>query len=94
MKYRMNDEHLDAMIEALVAEAAGPEPSRGEKDLVTEIIVTALKLLRDDTERADVKMMNTALKELRYSSLVFDAHKGIRKVAVYRSARTAPDTPD
>jgi uncharacterized protein (TIGR00730 family) len=94
MKYRMNDEALDAMIENLVTQAAGANPSRGEKDLVAEIIVTALKLLRDDTDRADVKMMNTALKELRYSSLVFDAHKGIRKVAVYGSARTAPGAPD
>jgi uncharacterized protein (TIGR00730 family) len=94
MKYRMNDEALDAMVEDLVTQAAGADPSRGEKDLVAEIIVTALKVLRDDTDRADVKMMNTALKELRYSSLVFDAHKGIRKVAVYGSARTAPGSPD
>lgn len=94
MKYRMNDESLDAKIQALVAEAAGPGGDVKNTDLVTEVIVTALKLLRDGTDRADTKMMNTALKELRYSSRVFAPHRHLKKVAVYGSARTHPDHPD
>jgi uncharacterized protein (TIGR00730 family) len=90
----MNDESLDAKIQALVAEAAGPTGDVKNTDLVTEIIVTALKLLRDETDRADTKMMNTALKELRYSSSVFAPHRHLKKVAVYGSARTHPDHPD
>lgn len=94
MRYRMNDESLDTRIQALVAEAAGPNDDVKNTDLVTEIIVTALKLLRDETDRADTKMMNTALKELRYSSRVFAPHRHLKKVAVYGSARTHPDHPD
>jgi len=61
---------------------------------VREIIVTALKLIKDKTDRGDIKMMNTALKELRYSFLVFNPHRDRKKVAVYGSARTQPDDPN
>ena len=90
MTYRMNDPDLDARIAQLVADAT-PDGTAPDDDLVAEIVVTALKLLRDEPDRGELKMMNTALKELRYSSLVFDAHRGTRKVAAYGSARTDPD---
>lgn len=67
----------------------GAEGSRDE-DLVAEIIDTALKLVKDNTDRGEVKMMNTALKELRYSNLVFRPWAAHKKVAVYGSARTDP----
>jgi uncharacterized protein (TIGR00730 family) len=95
MKYRMSNEKMNAQIEALVTSVVKANPAKlGDADLVAEIVVTALKLLKDETDRGDIKMMNTALKELRYSSLVFDAYKGTRKIAVYGSARTAPDDPN
>jgi len=91
----MNNDQIDAMIKDLVAEVvAGAGRQTTDDDLVREIIVTALKLIRDDAERGDVKMMNTALKELRYSSLVFEPHRDHRKVAVYGSARTQPTDPN
>ena len=93
MTYRMNDPDLDERIAQLVADAT-PEGTTPDDDLVAEIVVTALKLLRDEPDRGELKMMNTALKELRYSSLVFDAHRGTRKVAAYGSARTDPDDPN
>ncbi len=91
MSYSMNNDQIDEMIETLVADVvAGSDRPTTDHDLVREIIVTALKLVRDGAERGDVKMMNTALKELRYSSLVFEPHRDHRKVAVYGSARTQP----
>ena len=95
MSYRMNDKQIDADIDQLVADAvAARDGLFTDADLVREIIVTALKLVKDETGRGDIKMMNTALKELRYSSLVFDPHSDIKKVAVYGSARTPPDDPN
>jgi len=91
----MNDEQIDAEIDKLVADVvATKEGLSTDADLVREIIVTALKLIKDETGRGDIKMMNTALKELRYSSLVFDPHKDDKKVAVYGSARTPADDPN
>ena len=95
MTYRMNNEEIDAQIRALIEQVVASDPSKAsDADLVTEIVVTALKLLKDETDRGDIKMMNTALKELRYSTLVFDAYKDRKKVAVYGSARTQPDDPN
>lgn len=95
MTYRMNDPAINEQIADLIAAAGGTNPdSPPDADLVSEIIVTALKLLRDETDRGEIKMMNTALKELRYSTLVFDAHKSTKKVAAYGSARTAADDPN
>lgn len=93
MTYRMKDEALNAKIAELI-EAASLNEDSPNADLVTEIVVTALKLLRVDPGRADMKMMNTALKELRYSSLVFEPFTDVHKVAVYGSARTTPDDPN
>ena len=95
MTYSMNNEEIDAQIRSLVNRVVESNPAKAsDADLITEIVVTALKLLRDDTDRGDIKMMNTALKELRYSSLVFDASRGRRKIAVYGSARTKSDDPN
>ena len=90
----MHDDVIDAAIADLVKLVADPDTPPREREIVGEIIVTALKLLRDDAQRADMKMMNTALKELRYSSIVFGQHKDARKIAVYGSARTEPGRPN
>ena len=60
-------------------------------DMVGEIIETALKLLRDQTNRADIKLINKSLKELRYALKVFAPYREIRKVSIFGSART-PET--
>src|SRR5438552_6219486 len=65
----------------------------GVEQLVQQLKETADKLLRDQANRADVKLLSTALKELRYSFKVFAAYKGRRKVTVFGSARTKPDHP-
>lgn len=86
---------LSAQIDDLINRVL-PVGSTGarDQDLVHDIINTALKLVKDNTERGDVKMINTALKELRYSFLIFDPYRHYPKVAVYGSARTDPSAPN
>src|SRR6266436_2235035 len=62
-------------------------------ELIEEMIVTALKIARDEMGVADLKLINRSLKELRYAAKVFADYKGVRKVAIFGSARTAPETP-
>lgn len=63
-------------------------------DLVNEMLATTLKLLRDTNNRADLKLINTSLKELRYALKVFGPYKDVRKISVFGSARTAVDHAD
>jgi uncharacterized protein (TIGR00730 family) len=88
-RYRTGDRSLDEAVEALV-EASGVS---GARDLVFELVVSALRLGREHTSRADLKIANSALKELRYSFGVFGPYRDVRKVSIFGSARTAPDDP-
>jgi uncharacterized protein (TIGR00730 family) len=62
-------------------------------ELVREMIITALKAGREEEIKADLKLMNTTLKEMRFTSKVFGPYRNIRKVTVFGSARTKPDEP-
>jgi uncharacterized protein (TIGR00730 family) len=65
----------------------------GAEQLVEQMKETADKLIRDGVNRGDVKLLNTALKELRYALKVFAPFKDRRKVTIFGSARITPDHP-
>src|SRR5919202_1696567 len=78
----------DARVRQLVSEwGANKNP-----ELIEEIIVTALKMARDEMTVADLKLINRSLKELRYAAKVFAPYAQKRKVAIFGSARTSPDS--
>jgi len=57
-------------------------------DLVADIIHNSLKLLRDRTNRGDIKLINKSFKELRYALKIFAPYRDVRKVSIFGSART------
>jgi hypothetical protein len=63
------------------------------EQLVQQIKDTADKFVRDKTTRGDVKLVTTALKELRYALKVFAPYRERRKVTVFGSARTPRTDP-
>jgi hypothetical protein len=58
---------------------------------VADIIENALKLLTDVKDTGDVRVIQTALRELRYAFRLFAPYAHIRKVSIFGSARTQPD---
>src|SRR5438045_6748210 len=58
------------------------------------MIITALKMARDEMGVADLKLINRSLKELRYAAKVFAPYSRKRKVAVFGSARTPSDSTE
>ncbi len=90
--YQLGNPELDKRLEGLVRDTvASHEGHTHDEDLVREMIVSVLKMHRDDNDRGDLKIVNSALKELRYSFLVFSRYRETPKVTVYGSARTAPE---
>ncbi len=88
-RYRTGDAELDAAIGALAGETG-----RGQDlDMVAEMLVTAARLAREDVDRGELKLVNSALKELRHSFGVFAPYRGIRKAAVFGSARIRSGDP-
>jgi uncharacterized protein (TIGR00730 family) len=69
------------------------QPVVDNEQLVQQIRETADKLLRDVATRGDVKLLSTALKELRYSFKVFTPYRHLRKVTVFGSARLPVSHP-
>ncbi len=63
-------------------------------DMVGEIIANTLKLLRDQTNRGDIKLINKSFKELRYALKVFAPYRDVRKVSIFGSARTDENHDD
>jgi uncharacterized protein (TIGR00730 family) len=62
-------------------------------EYVREMIIAALKAGQEADESADLKLMNTTLKEMRFTSKVFGPYRDKRKVNVFGSARTRPEEP-
>ena len=54
-----------------------------------QLLTTVLKLYEDGAGTGDLKITNTALKELRYAYKVFAPYGNVRKVTVFGSARAA-----
>ena len=63
-------------------------------DMVTEIIVTALKAVQSRIGRGDLKLLSRSLRELRYAFKIFKNYRGVRKVTIFGSARTKPSSPE
>ena len=87
--YDLGNPELDAIVRDLVAQTS-ENPNAA---LINEMLTTVLKLHRDGAPRGDLKLVNTALKEMRYSMLVFRRHDE-PKVTMYGSARLGEGTAD
>lgn len=77
----------DPRIKALATEVANGKSA----ELIADLMETALQLGRDRASMAELKLMSRALREMRYAASVFSRYHGVRKVAVFGSARTKPD---
>jgi uncharacterized protein (TIGR00730 family) len=80
------DPELKRRIDELIAYKGGGQ----NPDLVGDVVENALKLLHDVEDRGDVRVIQTALRELRYAFKLFAPYAGIRKVTIFGSARTQP----
>jgi uncharacterized protein (TIGR00730 family) len=60
------------------------------EESVADIIENALKLLKDIKDTGDIRVIQTAVRELRYAYRLFAPYSHIRKVTIFGSARTAP----
>ncbi|HWI59532.1 MAG TPA: LOG family protein [Bacillota bacterium] len=60
------------------------------QDNVADIIENALKLLKDVEDSGDVRVIQTAVRELRYAFKLFAPYAQRRKVTIFGSARTQP----
>src|SRR5436309_502011 len=87
---RADLERVHPLASALIDELANIP----DGDLVGEVVANALKLLRDQTNRGDIKLINKSMKEIRYALRIFAPYRETRKVSIFGSARTPEGDPD
>jgi uncharacterized protein (TIGR00730 family) len=80
---------VDDLIDRLIRHAGEVR----HPDYVREMILAALKSGQESEDRIDLKIMNSTLKEMRFTTKVFSPYRGVRKVTVFGSARTRPEEP-
>ncbi len=88
-RYRTGDSGVDREI-AQVIDESGPHEN---PDLLFEMVVTAIRMGRERVDRGDMKLVNSALKELRYAFHVFEPYRDVRKCTIFGSARTKEADP-
>ena len=77
---------LKRQIQELIASRGGGH----NEESVANIIENALKLLKDVENSGDVRVIQTALRELRFAFKLFAPYAHVRKVTMFGSARTLP----
>ena len=93
-RYELRRPDLNERIEDLVEAAQREDTDPQDAEFVRQLLTTGVHLLRDHTSRAELKLVNSALKELRHAFRVFSPYSELRKVAVFGSARTPTDHAD
>ncbi len=81
-------------LDAAIDNYLGDHGEGSQAGLIREMITTTLKLVTDGAERGDLKIINSALKEMRYSFKVLRSFSRVRKVSVFGSARVGAETPE
>lgn len=86
----MKEKPTDPRLKSLVAEVAEGRNA----ELIEDMIETALRFGKDKASVADLKLFSRAMRELRFAASVFSKYHGVRKVAVFGSARTRSDAEE
>jgi uncharacterized protein (TIGR00730 family) len=89
-RYQLQSEEGNRQIEALLD---GLHIAGESRSLYAQMLTTVLKMYEDGADMGDLKIANSAMKELRYAFKVFGPYHEIPKVTVFGSARTPPDSP-
>jgi hypothetical protein len=95
MTKKGNDYQIgDKAADLLIAELVGACSSAQTETLMREIITSAVKLGMESHDKGDLKLVNNALKELRYSFKVFSPYRDKKKVIIFGSARSKKTSPE
>ncbi|TMK86686.1 MAG: LOG family protein [Actinobacteria bacterium] len=88
-RYRTGDPQIDERLTELLDAL----DVRENRDQLMEILTSVALLADDESDRLNLKITNSALKEMRLAFKVFEPYTDVPKVTIFGSARTLPDDP-
>jgi uncharacterized protein (TIGR00730 family) len=89
-RYSTAKAEIDREIEALTKKYSAPET----EELLRQMFTTVVKLHLDQADVYDLRILNTALKELRHSFRIFQKYRAVPKVTIWGSARVKPGSDE
>jgi uncharacterized protein (TIGR00730 family) len=89
-RYRTGVPELDRRIGELLDAAH----VSADRELLFEIVATAVLLASDSADTLDLKITNAALREMRAAFRIFAPYRHEPKVSIFGSARVRPDEPE
>ncbi len=90
---RVDDPGFVGRVDDLIRECGG-DPQSYDGRLIKDQMLTSLKLISDQRDTGELKLMTAAFKELRYAYHVFARYVGQQRISIFGSARTPPEHPD
>lgn len=88
---RNGNNRIDPELRQRIADLIAFKGGGHNEEAVADIIDNALRLLKDVEHSGDVRVIQTALREMRYAFRLFAPYARRRKVTIFGSARTQAD---
>ncbi|OHB27980.1 MAG: Rossman fold protein, TIGR00730 family [Desulfuromonadaceae bacterium GWC2_58_13] len=88
LSFSRTNKELDELIDSLMDKTGVHHPG-----MIREMIISALKAGQETDYLADLKLMRTTMKEMRYTNKIFGPYRNRKKVTIFGSARTEPSEP-
>ncbi|MGE3622234.1 MAG: TIGR00730 family Rossman fold protein [Acidimicrobiia bacterium] len=89
----MSDPDLKQLLDEDLKRLLDDAGATTNRDILLDILRTAVALAGDDADRLDLKITAAALREMRAAFRVFAPYRHIRKITMFGSARTAREDP-
>ena len=70
-----------------------PELGGRQLAFAAQLAAVASKMIHDGADLGQLKLVASAVKEMRHAYRVFNRFRGVRKVSIFGSARTPRRTP-
>lgn len=90
---RVDQPDILVRLETLIRECGG-DPTTLDGRLIKDLLLTSLKLVTDDRNTGELKLLTSSFKELRHAYRVFADYAEPHKISIFGSARTPPTHPD
>lgn len=84
LSFSRSNEQIDQMIRRLIEVSGGVH----HEEIIREMLLATLKIGQEVDYPADVKLINSTLREMRYTAKVFSPYRTRKKVTIFGSART------
>ncbi|HEV3227705.1 MAG TPA: TIGR00730 family Rossman fold protein, partial [Acidimicrobiales bacterium] len=86
---RSGDARLDRELQEMLDQLG----VQRDRDVLFDILASAVRLATDNADRLDLKITSATLKEMRAAFRAFAPYRDVPKITIFGSARTLPTDP-